>query len=277
MKNLTGKNVIITGAGSGIGRIMARLFAAEGAQLALVDISGDALDSVKREITSGGGTAETWTCDISDREMVGATAEKIRARFSRIDVLVNNAGIVVGKKFIDLSLDEIERTMSVNFFGHIYFTKAFINDMIGRDDGVIVNVASSGGLLGMTGLSDYCASKFAEVGISESLRRELKLAGARGVTVTCVCPYIIDTGMFKGFTAFRLNPFIKPEKAAKKIVAAVKKRKPYVRMPALSVYGMTVLKVFLPTRLFDWILGLAGGYRAMETFEGRVSVEESHA
>ncbi len=158
--------------------------------------------------------------------------------------------------------------MNINYWGHIYFTKALIGDMVARNSGVIVNVASSSGLLGMPILSDYCASKFAEVGFSESLRRELKKFKYTGVKVTCVCPYIIDTGLFKGFKPLAMNPVIKAEDAARAIVKGFKKGKPYVILPPLSIYGMMMLKL-LPTSIFDWMLSISGGSAAMDSFTGR--------
>lgn len=270
MKSLKGKNIIITGAGSGIGRLMALRFAAESSNLALVDINPAALKAVKDEAVkrNGGISVNTYTCDISDRHAVSRTIGTITSDFSHIDVLINNAGIVIGKSFIDLSLEEFHRTMDVNFWGHLYFTKAILPGMTARNCGNIVNVASSSGLLGMPLLSDYAASKFAEVGFSEALRREMKKFGHTGVKITCVCPYIIDTGMFHGFKPMLLSPFVKPEKAASRIVNAVKKDHPYVMLPAHSIRGMMFLKL-LPTALFDWMLKMSGGDSAMDGFTGR--------
>ncbi len=269
MKDLKGKKVVITGAANGIGKLMAGLFAKEGADLALLDVSPKALEQTARELSGGTNKVISLVCDISSRNNVAEAVTQIKKELGSVDVMVNNAGIIKGKTFFDLTLDEMEQTMAVNYWGHVYFTKAFIDDMMEKNEGVIVNIASSGGLLGMPTMTDYGASKFAEVGFSEALRRELKIAGCKGVTVTCVCPYTIDTGMFKGFKAFRLSPLLKPDKVAKKIVKGVKKRKPYIKMPAHSIYSMIIMKALLPTRFFDFILSLAGGDRAMNDFTGR--------
>ncbi|HDP25900.1 MAG TPA: SDR family NAD(P)-dependent oxidoreductase [Deltaproteobacteria bacterium] len=268
MKYLYGKNVLITGAGSGIGRVMALDFARNKANLALVDINPEALEAVEKEVKAFGVKTGTYVCDISKRSAVAKTVKAIRKDFNQIDILVNNAGIVIGKSFVDLSLDEMHRTMDINFWGHVYFTKEFLPDMIQRNDGHLVNIASSGGLLGMTQMSDYGASKFAEVGFSESLRRELYQAGAKNVKVTVVCPYTINTGMFEGFKPLWFNPILKAEYVGQKVVEAVKKDKPYLYLPYLGVKGMLVLKL-LPTALLDWSLRLVGGSRAMNGFVGR--------
>ena len=268
MKNLAGRNVLITGAGSGIGRLMSHYVADERANTALIDINGAAVANTVDEVKRPNVKAAGYVCDISNREAVADIVAKIKQDFGPIDVLINNAGTVVGKSFFNLTLDEMQRTMNINYWGHIYFTKAIIGDMIARNSGAIVNVASSSGLIGMPILSDYAASKFAEVGFSESLRRELKKFMYTGVKVTCVCPYIINTGLFKGFKPMVMSPFIKPEDAARAIVKGLKKGKPYVMLPPLSIYGSMMLKL-LPTSTFDWMISMSGGSVAMDSFAGR--------
>ncbi len=268
MEPLSGKNVLITGAGSGIGRLMAHYFADERANVALVDINEQAVKSVAQEVATRKVRTSHYLCNIADRAAVVQTVERIRKDFGQIDILVNNAGTVVGKSFFDITIEEMERTMNINYWGHLYFTKALIGGMIAQGRGAIVNVASSSGLIGMPMLSAYAASKFAEVGFSEALRRELKKFGHKGITVTCVCPYIIDTGMFKGFKPMLLSPVLKPEYAARKIVNGAKKGKPYVMLPPHSIYSSMMLKL-LPTHLFDRILKMSGAEKAMDCFEGR--------
>ena len=268
MKNLAGKNVLITGAGSGIGRLMAHYVANERANTALIDINGTTVAKTVEEVKGCNAKAIGYVSDNSSRDAVTNVVTKIKQDFGPIDVLINNAGTVVGKSFFDLTLDEMQRTMNINYWGHVYFTKAIIGDMIARNSGAIVNVASSSGLIGMPILSDYAASKFAEVGFSESLRRELKKFKYTGVKVTCVCPYIIDTGLFKGFKPMVMNPFIKPEDAARAIVKGLKKGNPYVMLPPLSIYSSMMLKL-LPTAVFDWILSMSGSSVAMDNFTGR--------
>ena len=173
-------------------------------------------------------------------------------------------------KHIFSSIDEMRRTMEINYWGHLYFTKEFLQDMMTKRSGAIVHVASSSGLLGMPSLSDYVASKFAEVGFTESLRRELKKSGYKDISVTVVCPYYINTGMFKGSKHLPFNPFLEPEYVAKKIVNAVKKGKPVLMLPAFNIYSTMLMKL-LPAGIFDTILKLSGGMDSMDTFIGRKS------
>jgi len=268
MKSLKGKNIIITGAASGIGRLMAMRAAEEGANLAIIDINKASLNEVGNELKESQGMLKSYVCDISDKDMVGSVSSEIKKDFKNIDVLINNAGVVKGKSFLDLSIEEMQKTMDINFWGHVYFTKQFLPGMIEKKSGNIVNVASSAGLLGMVDLSDYSASKFADVGFTETLRRELKRDGHKGINITCVCPYVIDTGMFKGFKPLLLSPLVKPQTAADKIIKAIKKEKNYVLLPYFSVKGMQFLKL-LPSSFFDWALRVSGGSEAMSSFKGR--------
>ena len=269
MQSLTGKTVLITGAGCGIGQLMAREAAAERANLALIDINTENLKAVEGELQQFHGRVAAFACDISDREAVAGVSQLVKDQFGHVDVLINNAGIVKGKPFTDLTLDEMQRTMDVNYWGHVYFTHQFLPGMIARGRGNIVNIASSSGMLGMVNLTDYCASKFADVGFSESLRRELKSSGHTNITVTCVCPYVIDTGMFKGFKPLLFNPVLKPEQVASAVMTAIRKNKSYVIQPFFMILMTRLLKVILPTGLFDWVLHITGGSRAMSSFKGR--------
>jgi all-trans-retinol dehydrogenase (NAD+) len=268
MKSFKNKHALVTGAGSGIGRLMALGLAREGAFLALVDVNKPALAAVEAEVHAAGAKAFTYACDISDRATVAKTCGMVRRDLGHLDILINNAGTVVGKSFLDLSVEEMERTMQINYWGHTYFTKQFLGEMLERPEANIVNVASSSGLLGMPMLTDYAASKFAEVGFSEALRRELRKFGKKNLTVTVVCPYTIDTGMFRGFKPMLMSPLLKPEYAASAILKGVRKNKPYVMLPPLSIRSSMFMKLF-PVKFFDWMLAATGGERAMDHFVGR--------
>jgi len=269
MKDLKGKNVLITGAAAGIGRLMAHEFAKKGSNVALLDIDEKLLKRTEEELKRYGVTVYSDTCDISDEQKVAAAAKAVKKNFGEVDVLVNNAGIVVGKNFLDISLKEFKRTIDVNFMGTVMMTKQFLPAMVERNSGNVVNVASSAGILGMPSMSDYCASKFADVGFSDSLRMELKMAKKNGVKITIVCPYVIDTGMFSGFKPLLLNPMIKPEYVAKKVVRAVIKNKPYLYLPPVSVGQLRVF-LLLPKNFLDRVLLLLGAGRAMSSFKGSV-------
>ncbi len=266
MKSFYKKNVIITGAASGIGRLMAVEFAREKANIAMIDINRKALEKTVSEMAGLRTKVYAYTCDMGNRREVAVTAKLIKRDFEKIDILINNAGIVTGKKVLDLTIDEIQKTMDVNFMGPVMMIKHFLPDMVSRNNGHIVNIASSAGLLGMPGMSDYCASKFADVGFSDSLRMEMKKYGYTGITITCVCPYVIDTGMFSGFKPFLFHKPLQPGHVVKKVIDAIRKEKPYVCMP-FSVKMIRYLKLF-PAAFQDSLLFAFGADRAMDAFKG---------
>jgi all-trans-retinol dehydrogenase (NAD+) len=173
-----------------------------GLKLSLSDINLAGLEETKMQIIQAGVPASNIMisqCDVSKKESISEVAEKARAAFGPVTILINNAGIVSGKTTLELSETMIRRTMDVNTISHLYSIKEFLPDMIANKKGHIVSIASLAGLWGIPGLGDYCASKFGAVAIDEALRLELKKNGHyKYVKTTCICPYFIDTGMFKG-------------------------------------------------------------------------------
>ncbi|BDZ47490.1 hypothetical protein GCM10025866_33990 [Naasia aerilata] len=135
--------------------------------------------------------------NVADRDQVREAAAATLAAVDRVDVLVNNAGVVTGKPLLEASEDQIQRTFDVNVLALYWVTRAFLPGMLTRRRGTVVTVASAAGLIGVARQTDYAASKHAAVGFDESLRAELRGSG-RGVRTLVVCPYYIDTGMFEG-------------------------------------------------------------------------------
>lgn len=267
MSKLKGKKIIITGAASGIGKLMAQYFSDEGADLALLDINEKFLQQTKEELSLFGNKVSAHVCDISDEAQVNATLKEVYQKLKTIDILINNAGIVAGKNFLDLKTADFQKVMNINLMGTIFTTRHVLPKMIAQKSGQIVNIASTAGFVGMPKMSEYCASKFADIGLSDSLRLELKKQGHKNIKITVVCPYVIATGMFDGFKPLFMNPVLKPEKVAKKIVKAVKKKKPYLIIPFYLKY-LYLLKI-MPVAFSDWLLLLLGSGRAMENFKGR--------
>ncbi|RXN17488.1 epidermal retinol dehydrogenase 2-like protein [Labeo rohita] len=198
-KNVSGEIVLITGAGSGIGRLMALEFAPLDVSLVLWDINVDGLKETAKQVKEKGvSRVHYYQCDCSDREVVYRVADQVKSEIGDVTILINNAGIVSGKKFMDTPDALVEKTLRVNALSHFWTYKAFLPAMTNKNHGHLVSVASSAGLIGVNGLADYCASKFAAVGFAESMALELIAAGKEGVKTTIVCPYFINTGMFDG-------------------------------------------------------------------------------
>ena len=158
--------------------------------------------------------------------------------------------------------------MEVNIIAHFWTAKAFLPDMIAANHGHIVTIASAAGWIGVAGLADYCASKFAAVGFDESIRMELKKRKSK-VRTTCICPYYINTGMFDGVKS-RLSfllPILEEEKVSGKIVKAIKKNRSIVKMPWL-VYTVPMLRL-VPAAILDGMAAFLGISRSMDEFRGR--------
>ncbi|RUS71580.1 hypothetical protein EGW08_020658 [Elysia chlorotica] len=132
-----------------------------------------------------------WFCSL-------VVVAQVKQEVGDVDILVNNAGIVTGTKFLDSPDSMNIKTMDINCNAHFWTVKAFLPAMLKKNRGHVVSLASAAGLFGVSGLSDYCASKFAAVGFDESLRAEIAKMGKTGVKTTVVCPFYINTGMFEG-------------------------------------------------------------------------------
>ena len=272
------KKILITGAGSGVGRRMALTMAREGAALIVWDINPTAVEKVLEELRLASNAHHFGdVCDVSDSKMVHEKAQRVIEEAGRVDILINNAGVVSGKSFLDCSEQEITRTMSINTMALFWTTRAFLPAMIRRNSGHVVTLASAAGLVGVAKLADYSASKFAAVGFDEALRAELKKK-APGVKTTVICPFYITTGMFAGVkTRFPfLLPILDESYAAEKMVRAIEHRRPRLIMPPL-VHAIPLLRI-LPVSVFDWVAGFFGVNVSMEHFTGRTPKkgEETH-
>lgn len=268
MTDLARKNVLITGAASGIGRLMAEKIASLGARVILWDVSQQGLNELSAELQGRRYTVAAYHCDLADRSAIYATAARVLEEHGPVDVLVNNAGIVSGKPLLEASDEEILHTFSVNTLALFWTTRAFLPAMLKRGSGHIVNIASAAGLVGVPRLTDYTASKFAAVGFDEALRLELQRQGANIVT-TIVCPYYIATGMFAGArTRFPwLLPILEPDYVAERIVGAIRANRRRLVMPRFVLTALPLR--LLPPRLFDTLTRFFGISGSMDEFTGR--------
>ncbi|MDR3249433.1 MAG: SDR family oxidoreductase [Treponema sp.] len=268
MKSVKDAVVLITGGGSGIGRLMALDFASRGAKVVIWDLNDQSIKLVEDEAAQKGVTVRGMLCDVSRREDVYRQAENIVKELGPVDILINNAGVVSGKPMLETPDDRIEKTMQVNVLALFWTAKAFLPRMIERNTGHIVTISSAAGLIGVRGLADYCASKFAAYGFDESIRMELRRSKSK-VRTTVVCPFFIDTGMFSGVkTRFPfLLPILKSSYAARKIVLAILKNKRRLVMPRF-VSTLFLLRLF-PIPWVDAIADFVGISHSMDEFKGR--------
>ena len=214
-----GQTVLITGASSGIGRAAALAFAWRGARLVIAARRRDLLEEVARDCRARGAECHTIVADVSKRE----DCIRLVQEAGRVDVLVNNAGFAVFDSIGSAKPEDLEAMMQTNYFGTVWCSQAVLPQMVERHSGTIVNVASIAGMMGYARMGGYCATKFAMIGFSETLRDEVI---DQGVRVAMICPGTTETSFFekaergKMPAASRLILAVKPEKVADAIVAS---------------------------------------------------------
>lgn len=257
MRELAGRTAVITGAGSGIGRALARAFAAEGCRLALVDLDAAGLDETRRLVPPA-TPVSVHLADVGDRQRMAALPAEIAAEHGAIHLLFNNAGITINAAFEDSSLDELERVIRVNLWGVVYGCHAFLPYLRQAGEAQIVNTSSMAGFLGLPNQASYSLSKAAVRSLSETLRVELASAG---IGVTCLHPGTIRTGILGAAARYggdaeetaRLEALVMrfgmaPEKLAARVVRAVRRNRMRQRI-GLDAYLVDWLKRLLPVAI----------------------------
>lgn len=243
------KVVIVTGASSGIGESIARTVAKRGAKVVLSARRKEKLEWLSAELKN---SLAVYT-DVTQEESVHRLVEQTVGRYGRIDILINNAGILLYKPIMESSFNEVREVMETNFFGAVLCAHSVIPIMKRQKEGAIVNVASIAGRIGFTSLGYYGASKFALVGFSESLRQEL---APEGIFVSLVCPGVVNTPMSKAILdeaiarGKKVMP-ISPERVAEKILLAIEKKKAEVFVPS-STHFFYWLHFFF-RRFSEWL------------------------
>jgi all-trans-retinol dehydrogenase (NAD+) len=273
MTELRGRTVLITGAARGIGQALASRFAREGSRVIVSDLPGQSVARTLDLIATLGGDAVALPMDVTDPTSVAAAAETLRARHGGLDVLVNNAGTVRGGPFLDVELADHLLTYRVNTFGPVIVTHALLGDLIARPSAHVVNIASAAGWIGLPWGSTYASSKWAVVGLGESLRLELAEQGHRHVGVTTVCPSYTRTGLFEGARPARTTRVLSHERLADRVVGAVLGDRPFVMTPWL-VQLVPLLRGLLPTRAFDVLTRGFGATTSMRNWRGRASAPD---
>lgn len=268
MSQLKGATVLITGGASGIGKLMGEICLQEGAKRFIIwDIDQQKTEEFTSVLHSKGFEVHSYYTDVSNTDEIIKAANDVIQKFGGIDILFNNAGIIIGKEFRHHTHKEIDLTMRINANAFMHVALEFIPGMIERKKGHIINIASAAGLVTAPKMAVYAASKHAVVGWSESLRLELEFI-SNDLHVTTVTPSYINTGMFEGVRS-PVVPILKPEAVARKIIAGVKKNKIFIRMPGI-VYLVPFVKGILPQRWLDVVVGKWFGFhKSMDAFKGK--------
>ena len=189
---LAGKVSIITGAGRGIGHATALKFAREGAKVIVCDLDQNTVDAAVKDVRDAGGEAHGFVVDVTAPASIQAMVDAVMQRYGRIDVLVNNAGIVQDAQLLKMREDQFDRVIDVNLKGTYNCTKAMAGIMVEQGAGVILNASSIVGLYGNFGQTNYAASKFGVIGMVKTWAREL---GRKGVRANAVCPGFVETSI----------------------------------------------------------------------------------
>jgi NAD(P)-dependent dehydrogenase (short-subunit alcohol dehydrogenase family) len=198
MQVVEGKVAVITGAASGIGRAMARSFAAAGMKLALADVEAGAVREARKEIAAGGAEVSAFVCDVSQADAVHKLAEDARSAFGRLHVVCNNAGVFCGGTTWGTSLNDYQWIMQVNLWGVIHGLRTFVPILLEQNEPAhVVNTASMAGLTTGPMAAAYFMSKHAVVALSESLYQELAARPGCPIGVSVVCPELVNTRIFQ--------------------------------------------------------------------------------
>lgn len=249
-KQICGENILITGTGQGLGKLLAQRLARDNNTLHCVDINTALNEKTGAELRREGGvsTVFTYTCDVGSLEGVRELGKQIRENTPdrHVSYLFNVAGIVMGKLFSEETEEEMEKVIKVNLLGPMYLQKMVLPDMF-RYSGHIVNVSSLAGITPGSKMASYAASKFAVRGLSQSLQLELDLLNTHNVKVTCVLPHVTKTGLFNNVKAKwpLFFPLLEPDWVADQILVATKEERDQVVLPKMA------LPFFLPEHLMS--------------------------
>lgn len=265
MTSLREARALITGGAQGIGFALAQQLAAVGAEVILTDIDDETLDNASDAIRREGGQCASYKLDITDLEAILIIREAIMSEHGPINVLVNNAGLAFSGSFLEVPVEQHLRTYKVNIEGVVAVTHAFLPQMLESARAHLVNIASAAGFIPLPKASTYASTKWAIVGFSESIRRELELLGHGHVGVTTVCPSFVATQMFSGITPPLLTKILSPQELALKVVEAVETDKVMLLEPWLVKLTPFLMGAF-PRRVTDRLSDILGLSTVIDTW-----------
>lgn len=243
---LQNRVAIVTGASSGIGRATALALAQQGACVALAARRKSALLELAQEIENLGTKALVLAVDVTQRDQVEHMVQEVIRQWGRVDILIANAGEYIRGPILELDPAELQRSLNVNYFGSVYCIQAVLPHMLAQKSGHIVAVTSMDGKIGLPPDAPYVSAKFALTGFLEVLRQEVS---DHGIAVTNVLPGRVDTVMIEQLRFSWISPKISPERVARSIIDAIRKRKPIVIVPSRAKL-LYYINVFAP-RLSD--------------------------
>ncbi|MBK8945652.1 MAG: SDR family NAD(P)-dependent oxidoreductase [Ignavibacteriae bacterium] len=214
------KTAIVTGASKGIGNSISLKLAEENFNVMIFGRSEKNLISVKKEILKNNVECEYFIGDVADQNFVNISIKQILKKYKKVDILINNAGVAIFKKFSETTLEDFQTQVNTNVYGVFNFTKSVVENMINNENGTIINIVSQAGKFGFDFGSTYSATKHAVMGFSKSILLELRKFNIRVITV---CPGSTDTDMIKNSPIHKnLKQFLKPKDIAEIVISAIK-------------------------------------------------------
>jgi all-trans-retinol dehydrogenase (NAD+) len=262
MKNVRGKTALVTGGAMGMGKLWCERFARDGCNVVIWDLNEEAMNETAEDLRRLGVTVLTQKVDVSKAEAVYEAADHAQAETGGVDILVNNAGIVHAGPFLETDDAKISAIIDVDLKALFWTMKAFLPRMIERNFGHVINISSASGYIGVPRMPAYVAAKWGAIGLTDSIRLELKLMKATGVKLTLVCPSYVDTGMFAGAKPPLLTKMLEPAEIVDIAYDAFKKDQYVVNEPWL-VKLTPPLRALLPHKAFDLISDILGATKSM--------------
>jgi short-subunit dehydrogenase len=265
---ISGKRVLITGAGQGMGRLMVWRFAEKGAFVVATDLKEELLKEIEGEASRRKVSLLTHPLDVTKTDEILSLRQRIERELGGVDILVNNAGVVFGGPFSEVPLELHNLTLKVNLLGVVNTTYTFLPLLLKQPEGAIVNMASASAFIALPLATTYAASKWGVVGFSDSLRIELRARGHRHIRVISICPSYVNTGMFAGATPPKQIGMLRPESVVARVIRAVEQEKTDVYIPGY-VRAAPFFRGILPKRWFEWFCWKLGIYGSMKGWRGR--------
>ena len=246
-KSIKGKTIVLTGAATGLGRAQAFELAKAGANLVVWDINMEQLEKTVADVREKYPAAKisAYAINLANREAVAKLAAQVQSEHGFVWGLINNAGIISGQSLMETPDKKIELTMAVNIMAHFWTVKAFLPEMMVRNDGHICAIASAAGFFPSARMVDYCTSKFAARGFMDALRIELSALGKSGVKTTLVAPAHINTDLFAGYS---MGSTMQPEWVAQLVLDGIVSNRAVVFLPWLPLTMGNMCARALPAR-----------------------------
>ena len=272
--DLKSKCAIVTGGAMGIGLATAKRLIKEGCSVTIWDIQPAALEAAKKELQAIGGRVFVHVCNVTDKNRVYELARKAKEEMGSVDILINNAGHVMGGDLLSQPDEVWEKSIAVNLTSMIYTIRAFLPDMYVRNSGHIVNISSAAGTIGVPDLAVYAATKWAVWGLTESMRLETWNKNKFGVKWSSIHPSYIAQGMFAGAKLRGIGGLLVPllknhDVVAKAIVEDALKKGKYSPKRPRTVNLTIRLRGLFPDSWFQKLMIFMGVTQSMKTWTGR--------